>query len=222
MKRFVVVLIPLLLIGGFTWFMLFHGCSPSAKIVSFAVKVDGKTYMYSSLGGFITENMLSQGETPPLMPMGGLVVLDDGYYIKAGSMEEFANVLSGNFKIYPHQELSYDGYMVEGEAEVYDKKYTQEATEQIGVMRSMVKVVLTDIEKTKEHVIRWVRPPGDREAIENCVVRTVVVDRSYKPGTKTYTFEDEVVVPLTQLIEFYDPSITIEYDDEHEVLFFNL
>lgn len=221
MKRATLFLIPMLVIG-FAVLMMMSGSSPSAKQVSFAVKKDGKIYMYSSMGAFITEKKLSQGETPPLLPIGGLVVLDDGYYIKAGSIEEFANIFSNNFSIYEHKEISYDGYMAAGELDVYDKKYISEATEQIGVMRNVVKVVLSNPKSNETYTIRWVRPPGDLEAIENCLIKTVIVDRSYRPGETTYTWEDEIVVRLDDIIQFYDPSITVEYDEEHSVLFLNL
>ena len=197
----------------------FSACSPSHKLCNFALKKDGKVYMYSMMGQFIVEHQLEQGETPTIMPQRSLVLIDGDYYIDASQMEHVVNVLSGNYKLYPKQEPSFDGYLAAGKHEVHHKKYTQRATENIGTMANEVRVTLKDTSGSKEMLIRWQRQP-EIEALENCEVHQLKMDRSYAPGEQVITLEDGVVVPLQTLIDFYDPRIEAEYDSEQDMVYF--
>ena len=199
--------------------LVFSACSPSHKICNFALKKDGKVYMYSMMGQFIVEHQLSQGETPTVMPQRSLVLIDGDYYIDAGQMEHVVNVLSGNYKLYPKQEPSFDGYLAAGDHKVHNKKYTQRATETIGQMANEVRVTLKDTSGSKEMLVRWQRQP-DIEALENCEVHQLKIDRSYAPGERVISLEDGVVVPLQSLIDFYDPRIEAEYDSDHDLVYF--
>ena len=199
--------------------LFFGACSPSHKICNFALKKNGKVYMYSMMGQFIVEHQLGKGETPTILPQASLVLIGGEYYIDAGQMEHVVNVLSGNYKIYPKQEPSFDGYIAAGERKVHEKKYTQSATETIGLMANEVRVTLRDTSGSKEMQVRWRRQP-DIEALENCEVRQLQIDRSYAPGERVISLEDGVVVPLRTLIDFYDPRIEAEYDEEHDLVYF--
>lgn len=202
---------------------LLAGCSmeSSQKLASFAVRIDGKTYMYSTLGSFVAEHMLAEGKSPVVMKTRGLVVLGDEMYADPGAMEDIVNVLAGNFNKFPKQEPSFDGYLAAGDAKVYDKDYNQKATETIGVMGSEVAVKLTDIDGKKSYSIRWQRQP-DVKAIENCEVKSLKVVSNPYPGETVMTFQSGVVVRLQDIIDFYNPKITASYDAEHEVVYFDL
>ena len=210
------------LITLLTFVVLLSGCmKPGHRFCTFAVKKGDKTYVYSSLGKFITQGYLDDGEAPPLLQQMGLVVDDGKYYVDPAQMKDIVTVLSGNYEILERKEKSYDGYLVEGEGKVYKKKYTSQSTEQIGKMQSIVKVTLTNLEGTRSHVIKWER--GKKvKAIENCEVRKIKFDRSYRPGEQVITWESNVVVPLEDLINFYDPKIKVEYDPKGEVIYFNM
>lgn len=114
----VIIILLLFLVGTLSACSL----SDDRKSVNLALKKDGKTYVFSMIGAVITKHHLSNGDTPSIMSPIGIVELDGELYLQAGEIEDFVNMISGNYELLPYQEQSYDGYIVEGEFKVYTKK----------------------------------------------------------------------------------------------------
>ena len=196
------------------------GCGEgSQKFTTFALTKGGKTYLYSTLGKMITEASLKEGSAPALIPQTGFVVVGGEYYLDPSNMEAAVNIVSGNVEIIAHQEKSYEGYLVEGDQQVYDVDYKEESTETIGVMRSTTKVTLTHPYSGKQKVITWVRSPK-LEAIENCEVVKITKVTNPHPGETVVSKDKMILIPVGEVLSFFAPGTTVEYDGKNEVVYF--
>ncbi|MFT7612327.1 MAG: hypothetical protein ACI9J3_001282 [Parvicellaceae bacterium] len=215
--KLVIVFVAVGLVVWFLWFMvsLFTG-GESQKTVTIALELNGEKYVYAG-NGFLVENAIGKGEAPMLIPNRGFYKIDGAYFLAPGNMDPFVNILSGNFGFMKKQEPSFDGYAFEGDFdedwEISDKQYSNEATDKIGVMKSLVNLTLKDTSGTKEYLISWFRNDG-QAPIKNCVEKSVWIDASYKPGTTTYTTDDVILIPLNDLVDFYNPNAIVTYEDD--------
>ena len=207
-------------IWGIVMVLFLSACGEgSEKYVSYALKQEGKVYLYSPMGKMITESSLESGSAPGLLSQTGFVVERGTYYINPSSLGPVVNILSGNVEVIEHQEKSYDGYIVEGEKEVFEIQYKQESTETIGVMESSAEATLTHPESGKQRIISWVSAP-EPAALKNCQEVKITVVHNPSPGETVYNRRKRVLIPLEDLVHFFDPATTIEYDGKSEVVYF--
>jgi len=188
------------------------------KSVRLILKKDGKAYLFSPLGTFITKNKLNKNESPPIVTSTRVVKKDDHLYMEPQHIKDMANLISGNYVIHDHQEKSFDGYVTEGGHDIYDKKYTNESTEKIGEIISTANIHLKNINQTKEHHISWQRSPN-QSPIQNCIEMALWVDKSYKPGERTAAKDNFIMIDLNDLVEFYNSNIALDYVEEEEILY---
>jgi hypothetical protein len=188
------------------------------KNVSFILKKDGKSYLFSRLGTFITKNSLDKNESPPVVTSARIVEKDGKLYMEPQYIKNIANLISGNYVLHDYQEKSFDGYVTEGEHDVYDKKYANESTAEIGKMASIAHIYLKDIEERREYHISWQRSP-DQSPIKNCVELSLWVDKSYKPGERTAAKEKFIMIGLDNLVEFFPSKVKLDYVKDEEVLY---
>lgn len=196
------------------------GCdmSDDRKLVHLAIKKDGKTYLFSNMGSFITQNSISKNESPPIMKTTQVIEEGGDIYVQTSDLEKIVNLISGNYELFSYQEKSYDGYVVEGDYEVYDKKYGTESTAKIGQMISKANVNISDTSQMKEYEISWHRSPNQKP-VKNCEEMDLWVDKSYKPGTTTLAQQAYIVVNLSDIVNFYNSNVSIEYSEEDEILY---
>lgn len=188
------------------------------KSVSLILKKDGKAYLFSRLGTFITKNKLDKNESPAIVSAAAIVEKEGELYMEPQYIKDIADLISGNYVIHDYQEKSFDGYVTAGAYEVYDKKYVSESTEKIGKMISVANIYLKDIDQTKEYHIAWERSPN-QSPIKNCVEMALWVDKSYKPGERTAAKEDFIMINLNDLIEFYASKVQLDYVEEEDILY---
>ena len=154
------------------------------KSVHLVVKKDGKTYLFSRLGTFITNNSLDKNQSPAIIQSTRIVKKNGKLYTESQHIKNLANLISGNYIIHNYHEKTVDGYITEGTHNIYDKEYVNEHTEKIGKINSIANIYLTDIDQKKRHHISWQRSPN-QSPIRNCIEMGLWVDKSYKPGERT-------------------------------------
>lgn len=192
--------------------------SDDRKSVDVILKKDGKVYLFSALGTFITESKLNKNESPPVVASTRIVEKDNKLFVEPQYVEAMSNLISGNYVLHNHLEKSFDGYVTEGKHKLYDKSYTNKSTEKIGEMNSIANIFLKDINQTREHHISWQRNPN-QSPLKNCVEMALWVDKSYKPGERTAAKEDFIMINLNDLVQFYNSNIRLDYDEKEEVLY---
>ena len=188
------------------------------KNVHMVLKKDGKTYLFSSFGTFITKNSLNKNESPRIIKSITIVEKQDSIYTEPQHLKNIASLISGNYIIHDHPEKTIDGYITVGAHDIYDKEYVSEHTEEIGKMVSMVNIYLTDVDQTRKHHISWQRSPN-QVPINNCTKMALWVDKSYKPGERTAAKEHFIMINLNDLADFFNPKIKLDYVEEEEILY---
>lgn len=203
--------------------LLFLSCSEFAaderQSVQLVLKKKAKTYLFSNLGTFITQNKIDKNEHPSITNSIRIVSKDQKLYTEPQYIKSIANLIVGNYVIHDFSSTSMNGYVTEGKREVYDKKYVDEPTDAIAVMNSIANIHLTDIAKTKDYHISWQRSPELRP-LKNCVKMALWVDKSYKPGERTAAKEHLILIDLNDLVQSFDKSVTLNYVEEEGVLYF--
>lgn len=188
------------------------------KSVNLILKKDGKMYLFSRLGTFITKNNLDKNQSPKTMQSTRIIKKKGELYTEPQHIKDLANLISGNYILHDYQEKAFDGYITGGKHDVYDKKYDSEHTEKIGQTISTANIYLTDIDQNRKHHISWQRSPN-QIPIKNCIEMTLWVDKSYKPGERTAAKDNFIMINLNDLVEFYDPTIKLDYVEEEEILY---
>ena len=199
---------------------LLTACSTSddRKVVNLILKKDNKAYLFSSLGTFITKNSLDKKTSPPIVQTTKIIEDEGKLFVQPTHLKDIVSLISGNYILHDYQEKSFDGYVTEGEFDVFDKKYGSESTEKIGEMISTANIYLADTGKTKEFHISWQRQPKQKP-LKNCIEMSVWADRSYKPGETTVVKEDNIVVNLSEIVEFFKSDIKLDYIEDDAILY---
>lgn len=215
-------LMLILLVIGIVAFMggSMFSCETENKVVNLALKKNDKVYLFSVLGSFIVENSLEKKESPAAI---GFIRLfqDDGLFVAPKEIEQIANLLGGNYALYPFKEMSYDGYVTEGEESVYEKTFKNKSTANIGeqIRENRVEITHPVTAEMYEIIWNWNPKTGTIEAVKNCEVKSFWTKTSIQPGETITSADDYVVVKLNNLVDFFNNGSKLEYNSEQELLY---
>ncbi len=192
--------------------------SDDRKSVNLILKKDGKLYLFSTLGTFVTKNSLDKNMSPAIVETTKIVEKEGKFFVQPTHLKNIVNLISGNYVLLDYKEKSFDGYVTEGEFDVYDKKYGSESTEKIGKMISTANVFITDTSNIKKYHISWQRNPNQKP-LKNCVEMSLWTDKSYKPGETSVVKEKYIMIDLNTIVEYFNFKVKLDYVKDDELLY---
>lgn len=218
-SRFIRLLfIGLLIFGVFSLFTI--SCETETAIVNLAIKKDGKTYVYSKLGEFFVENSIKKNESPSVMAFCK-VFNDEGLYTSPENLEDIANLLGGNYRIFPFPEASYDGYITATQNSLYTRTSKNQSTAKVGEQIRVTTVDLRNPKNNKIYSIQWEWNPSDKKniALNNCEIKTFWIKRKIDSGETVTSSEDFVMVNLNDIVKFYNDQLQLEFNPDEKLIY---
>ena len=145
---------------GLSIFFFSKGCTEDAPaIVNLVLEESGKKYVFSNLGTEAVQASLRRNESPSSMHFLELYV-DDKLYMPPQEVKDLVNLIAGNCKIHEYREKSCDGYVTNGNEEIFNFVVKNEMTENIGEQIVKSKVVIKRPESRGSLTISWHYPFG--------------------------------------------------------------
>lgn len=218
-KRPFIAVAVFALVGILPIFFLTKGCSSDYLNVTFAVEENGKKYLFSS-SEFLVKNAIKKNEVPPALNSNIIYIIDDGIYMRPSEIDQVVNILSENYKLIDKQEPSYNGYAVEDSIKVFSKRTQNKAGKKIGETEVVQIATLSKPPFLKQTLeIKWKTLP-ELEAIANCSIEDIWVVTNPQPGTTVGNWEEDVLVNIETINQFFDNSFEVIYDEEAAVVYF--
>lgn len=208
------------LLGVAMGFFFFFSCETENLLVNLALKKQGKTYVFSKLGSFITKTTLDNNESPSVFPFVQ-IFNDDGLFVSPDHIEEIVNTVGGNYELFPFEEKSYDGYFTAPKNSLYSSNNVNRSTEVVGEQIRETTITLNKLEGTQVYEIVYEYNPasGEYKAIKNCKEKSFWITRSIQPGETTTSSEDFIMVNLNEIVTFYDSNLELKLNTEEQLLY---
>lgn len=213
-----ILLVSFLAIGASFFFI--SSCETDNIIVNLALKKDGKTYVFSKLGTFITKTKLGKNESPSVFPFLR-IFNDDGLFVSPDNLEDIVNAIGGNNDMFPFPEQSYDGYFTAPKESLFNSEYVNKSTAVVGqqIRQTTVTLVQLNNSDTFEIVYEYNASAGEYMAVKNCVMKSFWITESIYPGESTTSSEDFLMVNLNDIVNFYDSNIKLELNNAEQLLY---
>ena len=190
----------------------------SPDVPTLALKKDNTVYLYSMLTTDMVAASLQRKESPSAITYVQIYKDDEVYYLNPSNIKELVQVMSGAYVTHPYQEKSYGGYVTASDKQVFKSTSHIESTEVVGKQLMITNLELkNDNDETME--ISWSFNPkaNEYEPIKNAVIKSFWIQTNPSPGETVVSAKDFLVVPITQLCEFFHCSY--EFDVENQVLY---
>jgi hypothetical protein len=205
---------------AFVIFLLVGRCSEniSPDVPTLALKKDNSIYLYSMLTTEMVEASIQRKESPPAITYVQVYKDNKVHYLNPSNIKELVQVMSGAYVTHPYKEKSYEGYVTASDKKVFELTTHNESTEVVGKQLMITTIVLTN-NRDEKMEISWSFNPKENEykAIKNTVVKDFWIETNPSPGETVVSSKDFLVIPITQLCEFFHCSY--EFDVENQVLY---
>lgn len=219
MRKLLLRILGVIALGGIVYFA-FMGFSEDRKMVHLALRNPEGTFLYTQLAPYAVDMQLQEGQAPLVTPSFELLIDGNALYCNPLNIKPLVSLLTNESTIHPKAEKSFDGYISGKPGKSYTLITSNLATENIGEQLVQYTILLTNaVGKTMK--VDWTlnTANGKLTAGENCWVRSFAIKSNPAPGETVIANQKFVVLKLTELIKFMDPSTTFELDKELGVLY---
>lgn len=220
MKKGLIFLLVLIFVGGLGALLYWVVMTPSAlQVVNLALKKEGKVYVFSQMDPDDVQEMIASQKSPPASRFLHLLVKKE-LYLQPRYLGEIVHLLSGNYLLFDYSEKSFDGYITTNEQDLVQSDMETQTTEKVGEQLLVSTVDLRHDSKPSKR-ISWsqVSMSTKLKAIENCELKSFMIVSSPYPGTTVGANEKMIVVKLQDLINYYNPDLSLEYNRDEQLLY---
>lgn len=213
-----VITMAMLIFFGFNLdSFLFH--LSDIKQVTLALKKDNGVFLMPiNENKYLLERKLANDEVPAIYPSFEIIVDDGELFVEPENLKKILGLISGDYFLFPNQESSFDGYVVDSGHNVFEYSNLVENTGEIGnqIQRGVITIWDTSLNKSME--VSWKDFP-DITPEKNCISKSIWVSTMPYPGKVVYSSRHVIVIKLQDILDFYNNNVRLQYDEDHALLF---
>ena len=218
MRKFFLFLFIIITVGV-SLFLVLGGISGQRHMVLLGLQEGDSTFLYTQATAQSLPFMFEQNSSPPLMASMEVFVDDGKVYSNPLQCQDLAILLGGGMNRHPRAESGFEGYLTKGSGEAYALNTQNRNTERLGEQEILYEVMLTNAQGFQRRIAWTLQTTnGKLRKEENCKVKHFQIATNPAPGETVVSSQPQVVVELQELVDFFDPTAEIEWNEDQGVL----
>lgn len=190
----------------------------NTKMARVVLQTDSGLYFLSNTDGDGTRYFLSQG-SQPVQKWVNFTIKGGEYYIATSDIDDFAALFAVDLEFFPYDGGDHQGAFGPSDEEFMTVEQASRPSDRLGVSNIRYDVHLVSQIHDRAYDISWW---SNKEPVENCELKRLWVDVSYKPNARTLALKKELLVNLTDLAEGLGVQATFDYNRKDKVLYLTM